>query len=68
MGRQHKHPDPLVKLLLQDLERDGVNPGVIEQFARRAVERRDARDGPAARMPRLCPATPAFDLEAPGSI
>ena len=68
MGRLHKHPDPVVELLLQDLERGGVDPGVIEQFARRAVERRDATNAPAARMPRICPAAPASDVGAPGSI
>lgn len=41
MKRLHKHPDPDVEGMLQKLEQEGVDPEVIDRFARQAVARQE---------------------------
>jgi hypothetical protein len=48
MGRLHRHPETEMERLLQELEMQGVDTDVIEQFARRAVERGRLRKASAS--------------------
>ena len=39
MPTRQTHPDPALEQLLVDLEREGVDPAIIDRFVRRAAER-----------------------------
>ena len=62
MSRQHRHPDIAVERLLQELEREGVDPAVIDSFAFQAVIRRNR--GEAVSSDRPLEAEGAPDLQA----